>query len=34
VVVVSSDQEVARDVTRAGARVAAAGALSRLLARY
>ena len=33
VVVVSSDQEVARDVARAGARVAAAPALSRLLAR-
>jgi predicted RNA-binding protein with PIN domain len=33
VVVVSSDQEVARDVARAGARVAASPALSRLLAR-
>jgi predicted RNA-binding protein with PIN domain len=33
VVVVSSDQEVARDVTRAGARCAAASALGRLLAR-
>jgi predicted RNA-binding protein with PIN domain len=33
VVVVSSDQEVARDVARAGARVAAARALSRLLSR-
>jgi predicted RNA-binding protein with PIN domain len=33
VVVVSSDQAVARDVRRAGAHVAAASALSRLLAR-
>jgi predicted RNA-binding protein with PIN domain len=33
VVVVSSDQEVARDVRRAGARSVAAAALSRLLAR-
>ena len=33
VVVVTSDQAVARDVTRAGARVVAAVALSRLLAR-
>ena len=33
VVVVSSDQEVARDVTAAGARVVAAPALSRLLGR-
>ncbi len=32
-VVVTSDQEVVRDVTRAGARVAGAAALSRLLAR-
>ena len=33
VVVVSSDQEVVRDVTRAGARVVAASALTRLLLR-
>jgi predicted RNA-binding protein with PIN domain len=33
VVVVSSDQEVARDVVRSGARVAGASALARLLAR-
>ena len=33
VVVVSSDAEVVRDVLRAGARTAAAPALSRLLAR-
>jgi predicted RNA-binding protein with PIN domain len=33
VVVVSSDQEVARDVVRAGARAAGASALARLLAR-
>jgi predicted RNA-binding protein with PIN domain len=33
VVVVSSDNEVVRDVVRAGARAAAAGALTRLLAR-
>ena len=33
VVVVSSDQEVVRDVTRSGARIAAATALGRLLAR-
>lgn len=34
VVVVSSDQEVARDVARAGARPVAAMALARLLARF
>lgn len=33
VVVISSDQEVVRDVTRAGARCAASSALGRLLAR-
>ena len=33
VVVVTSDQAVVRDVRRAGARVAGAAALSRLLAR-
>jgi predicted RNA-binding protein with PIN domain len=34
VVVVSSDQEVARDISRAGARPVAAMALARLLARF
>jgi predicted RNA-binding protein with PIN domain len=34
VVVVSSDQEVARDVSRAGARAVASMALARLLARF
>jgi hypothetical protein len=33
VVVVSTDQEVARDVARAGARPVAASALARLLSR-
>jgi rRNA-processing protein FCF1 len=33
VVVVSNDQEVVRDVLRAGARVASAGALTGLISR-